>query len=269
MSMVLFNSELRRHRLALAIWVIVLSLMSLMRMAEFPDFAKKYQSADQALSEFSPTEIEMFGLDGVDLTSITGYYGARVFSVVVLLGAVYVTMLAATILSREEDYKTIEFLLATPLSRTSITTSKIAVVMLYTFAFNLALLLTSWVMCVAFQQNGYDAKALALMSLGSFLIHLMFAAVGFLLSVFVTPARVIYPVAIGIVLGAYVIQMIANSNEQVKPLTWLSFFTYPNVGEVSAGGHLIDAAHLTAALLLIVAGFGLAVFRYQRKDIVG
>ena len=267
MNMVLFKNEMRRHLLAFLIWSVVLPFMSLMRMAEFPEFVRKYQSADQALGEFSSTEIDMFGLDGVDLTSITGYFGARVFSVVVLLCAFYVIMLAATILSKEEDYKTIEFLAVKPLSRTEITVSKIGVVVLYALLLNVALFFASWAMCAVFQQKGYSLKALVLMALGSFLVHLMFAAVGFLLSVFVTTARVIYPVTIGIVLGAYFVQMMANSNGKAKPLTWLSFFTYPNIGKASAGGQLIDIPHLVVALLVITAGFMLAVFSYRQKDI--
>lgn len=267
MNAVLFRNDVRRQRISFLVWAIILPLMSVFRMAEYPDFYSKYKTAADALGEFSTSEIQMFGLDGVDLTTITGYYGARVFSVLLLLGAVYVIMQSATILSKEEDDKTIEFLLVQPLSRTAIVLSKLAVVVFYTIALNVVLFLASWLMCVVFQQDGFQMKALIPMSLGSLVVHLMFAAVGFLLSVFVIRSRTIYPLTIGIALASYFVELLANSNDSAKWMTWFSFFSYPNVDEAAKGGQVMEPTYLIVSLLVIVGGFAAALVTYRRKDI--
>ncbi len=267
MNGVLFRTDVRRHRTSFIVWALILPLMSIFRMAGYPEFYEKYGSAKEALQVFSPAEVAMFGLASVDMTTITGYYGARVFSVLVLLGAVYLIMLGATILSKEEDDNTIEYLLVQPLSRTEIVVTKIAVVIFYTVALNIVLFLASWAMCAAFQQDGYSLQALVQLALGSLLVHLMFAAIGFLLSVFVVRSRVIYPLAIGISLGAYFLQMLANSSDSAQWLSWFSFFSYVRVGEATKGSAAMDLAHLLVSLFVIVGCFAAAVFVYRRKDI--
>ena len=77
MNAVLFRNDVRRQRISFLVWAIILPLMSVFRMAEYPDFYSKYKTAADALGEFSTSEIQMFGLDGVDLTTITGSSWAR------------------------------------------------------------------------------------------------------------------------------------------------------------------------------------------------
>lgn len=110
-------------------------------------------------------------------------------------------------------------------------------------------------------------KALILMSLGSLVVHLMFAAVGFLLSVFVIRSRTIYPLTIGIALASYFVELLANSNDSAKWMTWFSFFSYPNVDEAAKGGQVMEPTYLIVSLLVIVGGFAAALVTYRRKDI--
>ena len=266
MSGVLFGSELRRHRKGLLIWALVLPLLSLFRMAEYPAFYEENRDARAALDQFSPTEIELFGLDTLQLTEIVDYYGGRVYSLLLLLGSVYVIMLAGTILAKEEDDKTIEFLLVKPVTRSSVVTAKLAAVVVCVVVLNAALFLAVWAMVAVFEQNGYDLGTLALLGVGSLLVHLAFAVVGFLISVFVIRARSVYPICIGLVLLAYFLLIVANSSTGATWIRYFSFFAYVDAGDIVGNG-AIGGVYLALFGLVIMVGSALSYLFYNRKDL--
>ncbi|EEP74852.1 ABC-2 type transporter permease component [Micromonospora sp. ATCC 39149] len=266
MSGVLFRNELRRHRRGFLIWAAVLPLLSLFRMAEYPTFYRENRNAQAALEQFSPTEIELFGLDSLRLTEIVDYYGGRIYSLLLLLGSVYVIMLAATILAKEEDDKTVEFLLVKPVTRSSVVTAKLAAVVVYTVALNLVLFLAVWGMFAAFEQEGYDLGTLAVLSVGSLLVHLAFVVVGFLLSVYVVRARTVYPISISLVLLAYFLLIVANSSENAGWVRYLSFFAYVDAADIVRNG-AISAVYLVLFASVITAGTVLSYLTYNRKDL--
>jgi ABC-2 type transport system permease protein len=266
MSSIIFRNELRRHRTSFIVWGIVLPLLTLFRMAEYPSFADQYQNADEALGQFSETEIEAFGLADVPITEVLGYYGGRIYSLVLLLGGVYIIMLAATILSKEEDDKTVEFLLAKPVTRGAILGGKFLCVAFYATAMTVWLALTNLAMFEAFKEESYSYGVFALFTAGTLLVFLAFAVVGFLLSVFVVRARSVYPITIGLVLAAYFVLLIANSSEGGAWLRYLSFFSYVEADDLIRD-EAIGVNYLVLFAVVVLGGLGLSYWAYRRKDI--
>ena len=61
---------------------------------------------------------EAFGLGTLKMTEIIGFYGVENYLFVMLLGSMYIMILAAGILSKEESDKTIEFYMQNQLRET-------------------------------------------------------------------------------------------------------------------------------------------------------
>src|SRR5690606_27805762 len=73
-----------------------------------------------------PDEIlKAFGMDENTWSSILGFYNTYYGIYIIVLLSIYTTSTAATIISKEEKYRTAEFLLTKPISRSSVFWTKI------------------------------------------------------------------------------------------------------------------------------------------------
>ena len=160
---------------------------------------------------FPPEFLEAFGMGegGLDMSSFYGWFGVEGFLFVNLIGGSYAAILGGSILSKEEDDKTIEFLLSKPISRSKILFGKALVVLMNLLLMNI---LVSAVLLIAFMIYG-DVNGMVwfLYSFAPLILQMIFASFSFLISVFVTKSRKVLSIALGIVIGTYVIDKI---NEQ-------------------------------------------------------
>lgn len=115
--MSLLWSELRMRRLSLAIWSVAVGLLVLMIAAVYPS-VRDSPSLDSIYADLPPAAQELLG--GSDMTSPAGYLSTQVFAfflpaVILVYG---LGRAAATVAGEEED-RTLDLLLAQPLSRTN------------------------------------------------------------------------------------------------------------------------------------------------------
>lgn len=223
------------------------------------DYAKMLDALPQAL-------LSAFNLDTLSLADPLGYYGTEGYVLFLLFASVYAVQLGAGILSKEEDERTIEFLLAKPISRAQIVWEKIWSVLFYLTLFNGVVSGVTYVGLEIVKREAYDIPALLYLFLGAYVVQLVFAAVGLLISVFITKAKSILPLSIGIVLGSYIISVMAKLSERVEFLKYFTPFSYAEAGEIVTNSALQAGYMVLSFGIIIVAVYG-TFFFYQRKDI--
>lgn len=265
--MIIFLRELKHYSKSFLIWVVIITMFSMGKMSEFTAFTDGVSSAGEALKQFSGSVVAMMGMDKVDLTNVLGYFSSRVFSMVMLLGCMYSIMLAAIILAKEEDDKTIEFLLSKPVIRNTIVTSKVLCVIFYTALFNIILFVAT---LLTFQSLGaggtYEVGTLILLYLGSFIANIAFAMVGFFLSTFITNAKTIYPLTIAIVLGEYMLTMLTNANTKVEVIKYINIFSYVDSNDI-VNNNSLNVGYVVVLVVIIAILTLLTYWRFNKKDI--
>lgn len=147
MNFNIFLKEWKRYRLSLAGWSAVLILLIVLTMVFYPTIAENAGQLDSLLkSPVIAGMMEMFagGADAFSFTDILGFYATKNITFIMLLGSIYSMILASTILSREENEKTADFLLTRPVTRTEVFTAKAGVWLTVILVLNIALTVTGY-----------------------------------------------------------------------------------------------------------------------------
>jgi len=263
--MILFFREIVRNVKSFTVWTVILVLSNIGMMAMYPTFATQAGSYNELMKKFPKEILQGLSMDKLNLGQILDYF-AYVFLYIILFGAVYAMILASSIISKEENEKTIEFLMAKPVTRNSIVTAKALCVLIYLVVFNLIFVITDYFLFEAFKKVDYSMNIFLLMHFGFFSIQMTFAAMGLLISVFIVKAKSIYPISFGVVLGAFFINIIAAISNKLENFKYLSPFKYVNPADLVKNGK-IETVYLVLMVFVIIVSVALTYIFYNRKNI--
>jgi len=192
--------------------------------------------------------------------------GVEAYFMTALFGAMYAAILGSGLLAKEEDDKTIEFLLAKPVSRTQVILEKAMTWVIYMVSFNVVIGLVSWLGFQVFAMGDYSRTTLFWMLAGPLFLHLFFAGLGFLTALFFTRRKSSLSMSIGVVLGLYFVNTAAVLSEKFAFLGWFTPFKYMDAGDIFVDGSINP---LYALGLLTISGAFVAITwaLYQHRDI--
>lgn len=262
----IFRREFSRSLKALIIWSVLLSGLIFLVLSMYPTFAEQQDSLQKMFDAFPESLQKVFGMHELDFSTIIGFYAIEAYLIVALFGSIYAAMLAANILAKEESEKTIEFLLSMPVTRNTIVSSKLLLVIVNLFIFNALIALVSWLGFLTAGETPAPTDFLWLV-IGSLLTHLIFASAAFLLSATLRRGRNTWPVAIGIVLFTYFLDAIAGISAQTEFLKHFSPFQYFNATDILAKQGL-PAGYTMITCAIIVVCISATYAYYHQKDIV-
>lgn len=245
--MTVFKREFRRNFKGLLIWSLSIAGMALLMLSSFQS------SADAAgTSSYPAAFIKAMGMDKVDMSTLLGYYAGKASVLVTLFGGIYAALLGSGAIVRDES------LLSRPITRASIALQRLCCA-----AVNLLLL--NLLTAAALFTCGAEASALWVV-LAQFLLHLVFAAMGFAIAVLKIKSRAAVALPLGIVLGSYVLSMLYGMSEQLGFVKYLTPFYYTDIREVVASGGM-PALNIAVVSAIIVALAALGTSIYRRKDL--
>lgn len=265
--MIIFLRELSRNKRSFIIWTAILVVLNVMMMSFFPTMADNSKKFAELLKDYPKAMIEAFGIGKLNMGEVLGYYGMESYMFVSLLGSIFAMVLGSGILSKEESDKTIEFLYAKPVTRNEIVTSKALAVLVYVLLFNIIISVTNFILFEIFKRDTLNMTSFLLLCVGPLTIHLTFAALGFIISIFIVKAKSILPLSFGIVLAAFFINIIAGATEKAANLKYLSPFKYVEAGDLIQN-HRIQGVYLVIMALVITISIFLTYIFYNRKNIV-
>jgi ABC-2 type transport system permease protein len=258
--------ELNKNRRAFIIWVIAITLLNFLPMSVFPSLANDTKAIEELMKALPKELISAFGLDKLDMSEILGYYATKGYFYVVLFGTIYTSILASSILAKEESEKTIEFLLAKPITRKQIVTGKLAALLIYIVLFNLLVSLGTYISFEMFKIKDYDLKRFLLLAVGVFLVQVTFATLSYLISVFITKSKTAYPISIGLVITGYILSVISSISPDLEKIKYLTPFKYVDAVDILLKGR-IEPGYLVTFAILNIIFVAATYFFYQRKDI--
>jgi ABC-2 type transport system permease protein len=269
MSPALYLKELKFNRTLFIIWASVISGLIFVTMAAMPSMLRNSQSMNDFIKAYPPEFLKAFSFDASSFQSPLGFFVVYNMMYTMLLGSIFSISITARMLHREQAERTGEFLLVRPLSRGAIIASKLAAWLTLILGMNILLYAAGAASLAAFTPEGFTWSLRDYSVVSGYALSLMLAmgGVGLFVSALARRARSLTGPAVGIVLGFYLLDLVAKMTEDYGTLGWISPFKWVDIS-VTRQGFGLEPWRVACFLGLAVAASASAALVWRRKDIL-
>ena len=254
--------ELRQGWRSLLIWTCAISFMLGVCVLIYPEMSSQMGEISTMFADMGAFT-QAFGMDQLNFGEFMGYFAIECGNTLGLGGALFAAITASFSLAKEEKEHTAEFLLTHPISRTRIVFEKLASVFVQIVFLNLvvAVVCTAAILLIG---ETPDASAIALLFLAYLLLQLEIAAIAFALSAFMRSGAM--GAGIGMALGLYFLNIVANLTEKAGFLKYITPFSYTDGAKI-VSDLVIPPAYLAVGMGIAAVAVLTAFLHYRKKDI--
>ena len=265
MSGTIFRHELRMYVRSVITWALAVAALILVFVSLFSSFAQDAALLNTMMAKFPKPLLSAFGLTGIDLSTVLGYFGL-VFLFVQVCLAIQAANYGFSLVSIEEREYTADFLLAKPVWRTQILTSKLLAALSGLAITDVIVWVSSLGLITLFKgDRTYDATSLLLLLLSIVPFQVFFLAVGLVASLLVKRVRSVTPYSMALGFGMYVLSAFGDmlGESALEKITPFKHFD-PNY-IVQNGAYDLPLVSISVAVIAVslVGSYVL----YARRDI--
>jgi ABC-2 type transport system permease protein len=265
MRMNIFRLEFKMQLRSVVTWSVAVAALIFVFVSLFSSFAADAALLNEMMANFPEQLLTAFGMNGVDLATILGYFSLAFLFVQVCL-AIQASNYGFGLVSIEEREWTADFLLTKPVGRTQILTSKLLAAVSGLIITEMVVWIASIVCIHLFKGDAtYETNVLLLLLLSVVPFQLFFLSVGLVLSLLVKRVRNVTPYAMALGFGMYVLSVFGDmlGESTLEKLTPFKHFE-PNY-IIRHGAYDLPLVLISIAVILIslVASYVL----YTRRDI--
>lgn len=206
----IYKHEFKTHLKSVVIWSVSISFLILVFMSVFSSFSTNATLLNQMMENFPKELLIAFGMVNMDFTTILGYFGL-IFLFCQICLAIQAANYGFSLVSIEESELTADFLLAKPVRRTKIITSKLLAALTSLTITNLVVWISSFLFLNLFNDGiDYPVKPLVLLLLSIAVFQMFFLSVGVLISLLVKKVRSVTPFSMALVFGLYILNAFSD-----------------------------------------------------------
>ena len=206
----IYKHEFKMSFRSVIIWSLALIVLIFIVMSLFSGMAADAELMNEMMAEFPDELLAAFGMTGLDLSTVLGFY-SFIFLFCQICLAIQASNYGFSLVSIEEREMTADFLLAKPVGRSKILTSKLLSAGTGLAITNIVVWITTLAAISIFSDGRtYDTKALVLLLLSIALFQLFFLSVGVLISLLVKRVRNVTPFSMALVFGMYLLNAFGN-----------------------------------------------------------
>jgi len=261
----IFRQEFRMRRRSVLTWSASVAALILVYMSLFPSFAQDAALLNEMMANFPQELLTAFGLNGVDLAKIPGYF-SFVFLFVQLCLAIQAANYGFGLVSVEEREWTADFLLTKPVGRGEILTSKLLAALSGLTLTNAIVWISSLGALELFKgEQTYTMRSVLLLLASVVIFQLFFLLVGLAISLLVKRIRSVTPYALGLGLGMYVLSAFSEMLGE-SALEKLTPFKHWDPRSIMQHGSYEPSLALVSVAVIVVAAVA-SYALYIRKDI--
>lgn len=258
----IYRHEIRCNLKTLLIWFLCVGGLGFACILLFSGMQEEMaQMADgfSSMGAFS----DAFGMSTLSIGTLVGYYATEIGTIHGLGGSMFAAILATTMLSKEEDAHTSEFLFSLPVSRFKIVLAKWLAVMTHIIAFNL--------LCVALYAAGFflvgeqlPTHEFLLYHSMQIMLHTQLAALCFCVSAFLKKNKL--GLGLGIVMLFYAYDLMARIIPDLSDVMFLSPFSYANAADILSSGE-VPAKAAVFGFCVLAGSIIVAFSRFLKRDL--
>ncbi len=265
MAMNIYRHEFKMHLRSVTTWSVAVAVLILVYVSLFSSFADQAELLNEMMANFPQQLLTAFGLNGVDLSTVLGYFGL-VFLFVQVCLAIQAANYGFSLISVEEREWTAAFLLAKPVKRTQILTSKLLAAISGLTIANIVVWISSFAFIYLFKgDRTYETTPLLLLLLSIVVFQLFFLSVGLVISLLVKRIRSVMSYSMALGFGMYVLSVFGDmlGKSILEKITPFKHFE-PNY-IIQHGAYDLPLV-LISASVIVISLVGSYVL-YTRRDI--
>lgn len=261
----IYKHEFRTNLKSVITWSLSIALLLFALMSMFSTFSEDAALLNETMAQMPEELLMAFGMTNIDMSTVLGFY-SFIFIFCQICLSIQAANYGFSLVSVEERDLTADFLLAKPVSRSTILTSKFLAAFTSLTITNAVIWIGSFVFIDMFRgEYSYDTKPLLLLLVSIVLFQLVFLTVGVLISLLVRRVRSVTPYSMALAFGMYVLSAFGSMMGDAKLELITPFKHFEPSYIVSNAAYDLPLVLISAAFtILSVVG---SYLLYQRRNI--
>ena len=228
----MLKREFKVNLKSFIIWLSILIIMFLFIFLIYPYIITDdtMKSMDELMKVFPEDVLKAFNMDMSSISTAYGWLKSEGFMFILLVVGFYSSYLGGSILLKEENDKTIEYLSSLPIKRSRIVTNKIIVGITYIILMVLILGVFNY---IALKLScDFEEKQYLLLSITPLFIGLPLFGINLFISTFMHKTKAVVGISLGMVFIFYLLNVLSEISSNVEVLKYFSIYTLADVRNV-------------------------------------
>ena len=263
----MFNRELKINFKSFIIWTLVLITLFLVVYLIYPSImnSENVEMLNEMMKVFPEEVLKAFNMDISGIETAYGWLKTEGFVFVLLITGIYSGILGSSILLKEENDKTIEYLNSLPITRNNIILSKITTSLIYIISMILILSIFNYIGLSI--SCDFDKKSYLLLSITPIFSSTVIFALCLFISTFTHKTKKTLGISLAIVFVSYFLQIVSELDKSTEFLKYFSVFTLADIRNVITNIS-INPVMIIISITLTVILLLLSVINYNKKELI-
>lgn len=261
----IYLRELKAHRTGLIFWCLGMVALVGSGMAKYAAYVTAGQSITAIFAHVPKAVQVVFGFQGFDLTTASGFYGV-LFLYIAVMAAVHAALLGSHIISEEERDRTSEFLYSKPVARSRALTAKLMAGLTDIVILNAATTLSSFCFVDYFGNGESTPTEILVLMAGLFFLQLIFFSIGALVAGIVKRPKSAPSIATSIMFLTFLLSYLVNMNDALDFLKYFSPFKYFDALAMMTDQRL-DPVYVALSVVIVVLAVAGTYRFYSGRDL--
>lgn len=258
----ILKKELKEGIKSFILWSIALFFIMFAGLMKYTGFSGE-AGAMKVFETFPKIILAVFGIIGVDLSTIGGFYAIIIFYGIICI-SIYAISLGYKIVNHEMTNKTYEFLFTKPRSRTFIFNMKMLSAFIYISLYSLLNSIFSIAAIAALKLDNTIEKPIILFTISMWMIGILFCMLSALLSTLIKKPEKGLLIGNLVFVATFIFGMIFDMFEKAKLLRFVAPLKYFLPNEVLS--NKLDTVYVLLSLILSVIFYITSIRIFSRKD---
>lgn len=263
----MFKREYKFNFKSFLIWTIITLSIFLLVYLMYPAImsSENAKMIDELVKVFPKEVLVAFNMDIASMDSAFGWLKSEGSVFLLLIISSYAGMLGSSILLKEENDKTIEYLNSLPIKRTTIILNKVLVGIINITALTLLIGIFNYIGLTI--SGEFNTKQFILLSLTPLFSALVTFFICLFISTFTHKTKKTLGISLGIVLVSYMLNTFSAMAKEVEFLKYFSVFTLADIRNVIMNSS-INLTVILITIILSISFLSLTIINYNKKELV-
>ncbi|MBR3199236.1 MAG: ABC transporter permease subunit [Bacilli bacterium] len=263
----MIKREFKTNFKSFIIWLSILIIIFLIVYLIYPYIITDdtMKSLDEMMKVFPPELLKAFNMDLASINSAYGWLKSEGFMFILIITGIYSSMLGSSVVLKEENDKTIEYLESLPIKRSNILTNKIIVSIIYIILMVVIFGIFNYVSLLI--SGDFNHREYILLSVTPLFVALPFFSINLFISTFLHKTRKTIGISLGLVFLSYVLSVLSELSTKVEFLKYFSIYTLADTRNVITNTS-INSVMVIISLIITLIFILASYIRYNKKELI-